>query len=160
MESALPELRQARDRVDGWPLPDGGGPELLGQGFQRIYRRGRRALRTACREPNVENLHELRKRAKDLWHAAQLVRERRPKRAKTLARRAHTLSDLLGEEHDLAILTERVSNEPAHLEPAELELLQKLIKRRRQRLRRQALSCAARVYNRKPRMVIKRLGLI
>jgi len=159
VESVLPELRRARTRVDGWSLKADGGTERLGPGLERIYRRGRRALRAARNDPSVENLHELRKRAKDLWHAAQLLAERRPKRAQTLALRAHRVSDLLGEEHDLAILAQRVAGEPGTLEPAEQGLLRELIERRRKHLRRQGLSCAERLYRRKPRKLRRRLAL-
>src|SRR5207244_130714 len=104
VESVLLALHQARARVDEWSLAGQGGPERLGPGLEQVYRRGRKALRAARRDPSVENLHELRKRAKDLWHAGQLLQECQPKRAKQLARRAHALSDLLGEDHDLAVL--------------------------------------------------------
>jgi CHAD domain-containing protein len=106
----------------------------------------------------VESLHELRKRAKDLWYAAQLLQAARPKRAKTIVDRAHELSDLLGSDHDLAILRERAVGDPS-LEPAELEQLEKLIDRRREHLRREALSSAERLYRRKPRKVARRLAL-
>jgi len=104
----LSELHQARGRVAAWPVQrealDAPAP-----GFKRIYRRGRGAYRTARREPSSENLHELRKRVKDLWYAARIVRPASPKRMKGLARAAHELSDLIGEEHDLAILDQRAS---------------------------------------------------
>lgn len=157
--AAIRELEQARSRLEAWSGAGTGGPEQLSQAFERIYRRGRRALRAATREPSVENLHELRKRSKDLWHAAQLLQTSCPGRSRALARRAHALSDLLGDEHDLAILHERSRTDPALLEPAERKLLASLIKRRRKRLRRQALSCAARLYRRKPRKLRRRLAL-
>ncbi len=157
--AALPALEEARCRVESWALDGAGPPARLGEGFERIYRRGRRALRVARRDPSVENLHELRKRSKDLWHSAQLLRELSPTRADVVARRAHRLSDLLGEDHDLAILHEHAHSETALLEPSEQELLERLIKRRRKQLRRQALSCAARLYRRKPRKQMRRLAL-
>ena len=96
--------------------------------------------------------------AKDLWHAAQLLRESRPKRAKKLARRAHALSDLLGEDHDLAVLRERMDSQPELLQPAERQLLHELVDQRRERLRGQALSCATRLYRRKPGKLRRRLA--
>ena len=86
-------LEAARRRVGGWPLPDDGGLAMLEPGFERIYRRGRRALKAARKDPDTETFHELRKRAKDLWHAAQILRPAAPKAMKELARRAHALSD-------------------------------------------------------------------
>jgi hypothetical protein len=68
----LSELRDASARVPDWPL-EREGFGALAPGFKRIYRRGRRAYRAARREPSTENLHELRKRTKDPWYAAQIV---------------------------------------------------------------------------------------
>jgi CHAD domain-containing protein len=144
-------LADARVRVATWPLPEDGGPEALAAGFERIYRRGRRALRTAEKETSVEHLHELRKRAKDLWHAAQLLRPTAPKRMKKLARRAHRLSDLLGDDHDLAVLLDRSRAQPELLGSGELAALSALVQRRQDRLRREALALGARLYRRKPR---------
>jgi CHAD domain-containing protein len=62
----------------------------LAPGFRRIYRRRRRACRTARQEPSTENLHELRKRAKYLWYAAQIARAAAPMKMKRIARRAHS----------------------------------------------------------------------
>ena len=65
------------------------GPSRLR--FERIYRRGRRAQRSAADEASTEAIHELRKRAKDLWHAAQVLRPVGPKPIITRAPRAQAL---------------------------------------------------------------------
>jgi CHAD domain-containing protein len=148
-------LEAARRRVGGWPLPDHGDLAMLEPGFERIYRRGRRALRAAREDPDTETLHELRKRAKDLWHAAQVLRPAAPKAMKRLARRAHALSDLVGDDHDLAVLRAAARERHATLAPGELALLERLIARRRARLQRRALAQARRVYARKPAALAK-----
>ena len=148
-------LEAARRRVGGWPLPDDGGLAMLEPGFERIYRRGRRALKAARRDPGTESLHELRKRAKDLWHAAQVLRPASPKAMKRLARRAHALSDVVGDDHDLAVLRAAARERHAALAPGELALLERLIARRRARLQRRALAHGRRVYARKPAELAK-----
>jgi len=155
VEQVQRELDAARRRVAGWPLDDDGGLELLEPGFERIYRRGRRALKAARKDPGTEELHELRKRAKDLWHAAQIVRPASPKTMKKLARRAHALSDLAGDDHDLAVLRAAARERHATLAPGELALLEGLIARRRARLQRKALSRGRRVYARRPRRLAR-----
>lgn len=152
-------LSDARVRVSTWALPQDGGPQTLGDGLARVYRRGRRALRAAEAEPSTENLHELRKRAKDLWHAGQLLRPVCPERMKKLSKRAHRLSDLLGDDHDLAVLIERTQAHPESLAPAESEMLVALIERRRSALQKQALERGARLYRRKPGKLVHRLKL-
>jgi CHAD domain-containing protein len=150
-------LSGARMRVATWPLAQHGGPESLLGGLEQIYRRGRRATRVARDRPRTENLHELRKRAKDLWHATQLLRPVSPKRMKALSRRAHRVSDLLGDDHDLSVLLGHARAQPELFGPSELELLATLIERRRKVLRRAALARAARLYGRKPRKLVRRL---
>ena len=88
-----------------WPL-ERESIESLAPGFERIYRRGRKAYRRAQEQPSTENLHELRKRSKDLWYAGQVVRPASPKRLKAISKDAKVVSELIGEEHDLALLAD------------------------------------------------------
>src|SRR5262249_35858201 len=61
-------------------------------------------MRRAQADPTDENRHDWRKRVKDLWHAEQILRPAAPKKMKKLAKRTHTLADLLGDDHGLAEL--------------------------------------------------------
>ena len=151
-------LSGARHRATTWPLAQKGGSESLTDGLQWIYARGRRAARVAKDDPSIENLHELRKRAKDLWYATQLLRASSPQRMKKLGRRAHRLSDLLGDDHDLSVLLDRAHARPGLFSPGELELLEGLIERRRKALQRGALARAGRLYTREPRKFVWRLA--
>ena len=156
-DRVLAELRNARERVPYWPL-ERAGIESLAPGFERIYRRGRRAYRTARKNPSTENLHELRKRAKDVWYAGQILRPASPKLLAELSADAHELSDLIGEDHDLALLAESAAARPDRFsEEARLDDLLGLIERRRKQLRRKALKLSARLYRRKPRAVVRRI---
>jgi CHAD domain-containing protein len=149
-------LDAAHDRVARWPLPeDEDDVAILAPGVKRIYRRGRRALRAAEAEPTTEHLHELRKRAKDLWHAAQVTRPAAPKKLKKLGGRAHELSDLVGDDHDLAVLLDAAHERHRELARGERELLVSLVGRRRAELQRAALQRGRKVYARKPRKVAK-----
>jgi CHAD domain-containing protein len=153
----LGELRRARTRVGDWHL-EREALDALAPGFQRIYRRGRRAYRTATQEPSSENLHELRKRAKYLWYAAQIVRPAAPKKMKRVARRAHELSNLIGEDHDLALLAQRANERRDRFadETAAGELAV-LVERRRAELQRQAMVLGRRVFRKKPRKIARAL---
>jgi CHAD domain-containing protein len=155
---ALSALEAMRTRVATWPLGEGEGARALAPGFERIYRRGRYAARAARKDASTENLHELRKRAKDLWHAAQVVRPVAPKQMKKLTRDAHRLADLTGDDHDLAVLLEGARRRANTLRPGELQLLGALVDRRRRELQREALGRARKVYARKARKVAKRVA--
>src|ERR687888_223363 len=59
-------------------------------------------------EPADAAVHEWRKRSKDLWYHLRLLRDGRREVLAPAADRAHELSDLLGDHHDLAVLAEDV----------------------------------------------------
>jgi CHAD domain-containing protein len=120
--------------------------------MKRIYRRGRKRIRAAAAEPTTENLHEARKRAKDLWHATQVMRLAAPKRMEHLAADAHAVADLLGDDHDLAVLREYVERHPQHFDDDDRrQALLAVIDRRRGSLQRRALKQGRRLYKRVPK---------
>lgn len=66
-----------------------------------------------------------------------------------VAKRAERLADWLGEEHDLAVLTERATRDPV-LGALAAARLTKLIERKRGKLRQQSLRLGAKLYAKKP----------
>jgi CHAD domain-containing protein len=145
------ELAEARERSAAWTF-DADGFEALRPGLERIYRRGRRSMRAAAEEPSTEHLHEWRKRSKDFWHAVQILRPAAPKRMKTLAKRAHQLSDLLGDDHDLAVLRAQVERAGGSFEhEAGRAALLAAIDRRRLALQRDAFKLGAKIYEARPK---------
>ena len=149
---AVAILKEARKRVDDWPLQRNSFDALAG-GVDRAYRRGRRALKSARREPSVEALHEWRKRVKDLWYHHTLLRALWPPVMAAIGDEAHELSDRLGDDHDLAVLASWVS-ENAQAGPDLFEA----VERRRAKLQAEAFALGARVYAEKPRAFVGRLG--
>jgi CHAD domain-containing protein len=139
-------------RTADWPL-DGCDHDALVAGAARAYRRGSAALAAARDEPDVERLHDLRKRVKDLWYHARLLEEAWPRMLKAEAKAAHELSDLLGDDHDLAVLAERVRGGTFVDDAAILEL----IARRRTALQDEALRLARRLYAEPPKAFRRRL---
>ena len=158
VRDVVEELRAARARTASWPIARD-DLDALAPGLRRIYRRGRKSLRAVHEQPGDEAMHELRKRAKDLWHASQILGPAAPKKTKRMAKRAHKLSDLIGEEHDLTVLQQTAERHSEHLSEAERVALEELIERRRTGLRRRALPRAERLYRRKPRAAVRRVGL-
>jgi CHAD domain-containing protein len=147
----ISELRAARERIGS---ADGAaGDDALVAGVRRVYRRGRRAFRKAQEQPDPESLHELRKRAKDLWHVAQIMRPAASKRMRKVARRAHKLADALGDGHDLTVLRAAAADRELTLRPGESLLLGTIVDERQEELRREALERGRRLYSPKPRKV-------
>jgi CHAD domain-containing protein len=155
LDSAIRQLEAARARVPGWTLAHDDF-RALAPGLRRIHRRGRRAFGRAREEPSTENLHELRKRAKDLWHAMQILRNAAPSKLRKIRRGAHELSDLLGEHHDLAVLrTTALRHRREFTDPAALAALLGVIDRRRAQLERQAREEADPLYATKPKALVR-----
>ncbi|MFL5824368.1 MAG: CHAD domain-containing protein [Solirubrobacteraceae bacterium] len=156
---AISAVSETRLRVTLWPLPQDGHLSALAPGYRRIYRQGRRGLARVRAEPSDPHWHELRKRAKDLWHASQLLKAAHPRRMGKMAKRAHRLSDLLGDDHDLVVLADHARRKlPA--EDPRLDRLAAAITRRRSELQREALELAGHLYRRKPQKALHRLHLL
>lgn len=158
----LEELRAIRGRADGWEFTDRGFALVAGD-LQEIYRRGQRALRRTRKHSESATLHEWRKRVKDLRYSAQILTRKQPGNPNKqwiarLGARADELSELLGEEHDLALLAARIDQHRDAFagEKRTRKVLLKLIAKRRRRLRAQALRLGGELYGRTPRRFRKR----
>jgi CHAD domain-containing protein len=153
----LRELRSLRERAQQWNLPERSGIALVEKDLRWIYRQGRERKRLLARgKGGARELHEWRKRVKDLRYAAEILG------LCPLARRAEKLGDLLGEEHDLVVFAAQLP--PPGQAPfkgkrgrrARKALLGKIAQRRR-RLRKRALHEGERLYRRKPKKFIRRV---
>jgi CHAD domain-containing protein len=158
--------------------------------YAKGRRRMRRAERASGERARGRKLHEWRKRVKDLRYAMEILeragQQKRPgkggtgkasggkarKQAKAraeaaliheLAERADDLGEVLGEEHDLAVLAERVHVEAnagrASGAPGRgaRKAILRAIAQRRKRLRKKALREGKRIYSRKPKRFIRRV---
>jgi CHAD domain-containing protein len=155
----IADLGALRSRVSRWSLPGGAGTKLVQLGLRGLYAQGRRRFRDAKRRKgrDIQSMHRWRKRVKDLRYVAEmLARDSRPKgkrratdaRLRRLAKRADSLGETLGEDHDLAVLAERVRKGPKRR--GARKTLLKLIARRRRELRKAALRDGKRLYRRSP----------
>lgn len=146
-EAVLEDLRVARCLLPEWRCQHGDAAHLS-SGLERIFHQGRHALRAAAADPTDERLHEVRKRTHELWHAAELLGAVAPKKMRKLARRAHHLCELVGDDHDLALMGARVRQQNKLLGDAEdLARLETVIDCRRAELQRRARRIGARVFD-------------
>ena len=151
-------LEQGRARTESWPL-SGDDWKLIEPGLRRSYRRGRKRLRAVEEEPSVVNLHEWRKRVKDLWYQLRLIRDAEPALIGALAEHAHLLSEHLGDDHDLALLREEAgARGDAFAEAGDQRLLFELIDQRRGELRFAATALGERIYTERPKQFTKALA--
>jgi len=144
-------LREARGRVDDWPLErDSFG--ALEEGLERTYRRGRRDFRAVRASTSVEGLHEWRKRVKERCYEHTLLRPIWPPVMQAFGDEAHELADRLGDDHDLAMLADCL-REHTDVGPEFFDA----VERRRSELQADALSLGARLYAERPAGYTRRL---
>jgi CHAD domain-containing protein len=148
-------LREAAARVDDWPL-DSADWRTAERGIARAYRRGRKAFKRAVAKPTVRNLHRLRKRTKDLGYDERLLQAAWPVVLAAAAKEVEALADMLGDDHDLAVLAERLRNldDP----PVQLDEVLDLIQRRRGELLDEVQALGRRIYAEAPKAFARRLA--
>ncbi len=143
-------LQKARDRVARLRLRHCAG-STLATGFARIYRTGRGALRQAQAEAGDAALHELRKQIKYLGAAMKILDAAGISGVDKRIERADAIAELLGDDHDLAVLQSRIAAlDNAKAEQANDQLGMEL-RRRRARLQQRALRSARLLYRQKAR---------
>jgi CHAD domain-containing protein len=158
VDQALARLQRARDRVPGWPLHNDSFKALAG-GMQRVYKRGQADFEVAVELRTVDSWHELRKRVKYLWYQLELVSPAWPGVIGSMAEEAEELSDLLGDDHDLAVLAHRVSSRPDRFGSGpDVQHLVASIEVRRLELEEQAVHVGRRLYVESPSAFTDRIG--
>jgi CHAD domain-containing protein len=148
--------KQALARVSDWSI-DTEGWDAIQSGLRRVYRSGHRALSRATENPNVENLHEWRKQAKYLWHQLQLLEPAWTGAEKGLSDQVHKLSQLLGDDHDLAVFRQTLAADPlAYGGHRVLQSLFALVDLERKELERQAFALGRQLYGDSPKVFTSR----
>ena len=150
LEQAATQLQDAQATLAHWTLNHRGW-KALGIGLKRSYRRGRRAMQRAVAEPSDATLHRWRKEAKVLHAQLAALKPRWPRAITQAIDDLEALGDLLGGDHDLAILRQAVGTAFASaLDPSEAHLLQTMIAHRRAALQKKALRRGARCFAERP----------
>jgi CHAD domain-containing protein len=158
LSDGLAALEAASARLEGWPLSLERSIRPLLAGFEKTYARGRDAQAQARRSPDTESLHALRKQAKYHLFHLRLLQQAWPVPMRARRRELARLSDLLGDDHDLAVLAAHLLDHRAAFEPrVPIDPLMTLIEARRAELRMDALALGARVFAEKPSRLSKRV---
>ncbi len=159
IDETLGWLRLMAARVEAWPLVQDGWPAIR-RGVRRVYAQGRAEFVRARRDPSVEHLHQWRKRVKYHWFHVRLLEVSWPGPLGVLRDELKLLSDLLGDDHDLAelspVLLGRAGDPPVI--DAGLGLLLQLVALRREELVSQAFDLGVRVFAERPRRFAARIG--
>ena len=156
VEELAAQLERMPERLDGWSL-EHDGFVTLAPGLERSYRRGRKAFDSAREQPDDTRFHEWWKRVKDYWYHTRLLRDIWPTLMEARASELKRLSDLLGDDHDLAVLGVFLRRERKALDTS-AQVTACLAEQRQQELRAEAVPLGRLLYARTPSCALEELG--
>jgi len=107
INSLSTDIILARSRVFDWSFT-GDNFKIILDDFQRIYEAGQTQMKNVLEEAIKENVHEWRKRAKDLWYSLRILSNIWPEIMSPLIIMLGSLTDLLGDTNDLFILKQEI----------------------------------------------------
>lgn len=122
----LKKFARARLRKRGFAAFDGG--------LEKSYRRARKSLREAYSEPSDETFHALRKSVQWHWRQMSLLARAWPEEFAVRVNVARELSQMLGDDHDLAMLIDATAK-AGDISPEHKEAIIGLCIRKQQALR-------------------------
>jgi CHAD domain-containing protein len=150
-------LGDAQNRLKDWSIGKYGWG-TVDEGLERGYTAGYGAMAVAATEPNVENLHEWRKQAKYFGHQLQLLEPICRNAMVELGDPLRELGQVLGDDHDLAMLERIVTGQSADLGgEGAVSTLRSLVGRRRAELQEQAFDLGRRIYRDGPQATMDRI---
>lgn len=155
---AIATLHGTSKRVKSWPLKKDGFAAIA-PGLEGSYRQGRKAMATAQGDPRPENYHEWRKRVKDHWYQVRLLESLW---TEVIQAREASLKDLetwLGDDHNLVVLCDKLTNEPEKYGEADgVQLFLALAGEHQKELRENSMSLGQRLYEEKPRLFTQNMS--
>ncbi|MBV9672996.1 MAG: CHAD domain-containing protein [Verrucomicrobia bacterium] len=172
LHGLVDDLRNAQSRLDSW-FPKTLQTDLdswdyvIGAGLRKTYRKGRK-LAEQVKQVGITNVseeswHDLRKCAKALGYQIRLLEMVWPGPLNALGREIDGLTEFLGNNHDLAVLRERILNEP--YQPTDKQdvaetrkIFLDAIERRKRHLKAKAYQLSLKIYADKSRQFQERLG--
>ena len=129
--------------------PDDFSP--LAEGLRRCYREARQAFRHSLSSDSAEDVHERRKGVQHHWRQMQLLAPCWPSELSARVEVSRSLSQLLGDDHDIALLMRLVSTPTMTFgKPEEIAAFLKRCRRRHKALRKEARAKAEMLFVEKP----------
>jgi CHAD domain-containing protein len=157
MADVARDLRKGLGRCQKLQV-QGDAAEILRGGLEKTYGRGYRAMHEAYEQPTDEVFHEWRKRTKYLWYHVRLLRKTWKKPMKALRKEFHKLADLLGDDHDLAVMDAYLHANAGRLDKDVMQDMVRLMRRRRSELKTSARILGHKLYAETPEAFSARLA--
>jgi CHAD domain-containing protein len=148
-------LEARAGKLKDWPLNDGGFESLAG-GLKRTYRDGLNGLKDAERCGSTLAFHEFRKRAKDHWYHLRLLEESWTPAMRRHEARLKDLETWLGDDHNLAVLIEKLKANPTRFGGANVvETFSEAAAKYQNELQRKAIDLGHELYAEKPKVFVQ-----
>ena len=140
--------KQWRQRHDGFGA--------LATGIRASHRRGRRAMKRALKSRQPDDFHAWRKQIKTLWYELRLLEacDRTIQKDVRALDRAETM---LGDGHNIAVMSDRLFGDPALKTNADLDKLRRAADRYHRNLQRRAVASARGIYRLRAREYLRRV---
>lgn len=136
--------------------PDGFEP--VARGLRNSYRGARKAFADAFKSGDDEAFHDWRKTLQRHWRHMQLLTPCWPSELSARVELSRNLSQILGDDHDLAQLCKLVSAPTmAFASPEDTASFLKRCRKRQKALRREAESRGARLFAERPKPFVERI---
>ena len=150
-------LRDNKNRIHNWILPQ----DNDGSVFERLkdrYARGAKQMRDAETNKDDEKLHNWRKNVKHLWYQVRIFEPCKPEIMTAYAESLHSLSDYLGEDHDLVVLNANLPAQHDIENKTDLNVLRDRISAEREKLQAGAFPLARSIFAESPEQFADRIA--
>jgi len=160
VKEAILTFRATKKRITAWPL-NADGFRAIAPGLRTTFRRSRKVMATAQKDPRPENYHEWRKRVKDHWYHLRLLESVWTEIMQAHEASLKELETRLGDDHNLVVLSEMLSDRPEEYGgKSTVQLFLAATDLHQKELREQAISLGERVYAEKPKRFVETIALL
>lgn len=157
LEELSAQLTEAKNLVENWKIK-GASTKVLKAGLKQNYQRGTEALAQLHQSPHDELFHECRKRSKYHLYHIRLLNAVWPTILSARQAELDELNDYLGDDHDLAVMTQVITGEPEVFGTStDVDQLLTLIRQQRHDLQTAGLKLADRIFAEKPKAFANRI---
>ncbi|MBV9873096.1 MAG: CHAD domain-containing protein [Verrucomicrobia bacterium] len=133
--------------------------EIIETGIRRVYRQGRRRMKTAIQTGKDSAYHRWRIRTKNLYYELQFLEPVWPKQLHRMISRLSKLQDRIGLDHDLIVLRAELEKTPEAFGGREaVQDIVSCIDRQTRKLRIAAEPLGRKIWRQKPRHFSQSLG--
>ena len=149
IENVISNIESAKTRIPEWQFLNR-HKKIFSKSIPRVYKRGLKAFSDAYHQQTDDAFHEWRKRVKYLLYHTQLMRPFWDYIMKPYEKAVKSLSNFLGEDHDLFLIKQALQSGMVALSEAETKQIFDIVVTEQQSKRRDAYYLGKKVYAEHP----------